>query len=226
MHSSTNNSAVDRPIVRPRWRGRFWIPIAALLIGGYIATYTWIREPRSNNPLPVRIGPLDREFLQFVFAPAVWCDIAMRDRLLGTAQNSVQAAIMQAGEEDKRAMLIFTSDHCLGCVQLDHFLKANESIVTKYFAIGHIHSSMSGYDEVERQYRNLTDSQPEYVPYIVIVDSAGNELANSGTKLAEPIAIPSGAAENRIAFLELLRSTASSMITPEDEATLRRAIDD
>ncbi|WP_153557431.1 thioredoxin domain-containing protein [Roseimaritima sediminicola] len=226
MHNPTNRVDMERPIVRPRCPSRIWLPLLAILVAAYVGSYGWIRQPGSRNPLPMRFGSLDRELLQVVFAPAVWCDIALRDQLAGTAQDAVRTATTRAAQEDKRGMLIFTSDHCPGCVRLDRFLQANEDTITKYFAIAQIHSSMSGFEDVTRRYRDVTDTHPEYVPYIVVVDAAGNELANSGTKLSEPIAIPSGAAENHAAFMELLCQTALPRMTAEDEAKLREAIAD
>ena len=215
---------VKSPVSRPKWRGRYWIPVAALFLATYVTVYLAARRIRPLNVIHVRIGGFDDEVTQVLFAPPIWCEQAIRVWTVGDAEDRVQSALNHAAANGKRAMLIFTDGQCPGCVRLKSFLDDNAEVVAKYFAIVQLLPTMRGFDVIESRYRRTADSEPDYIPFIVITDSDGNEIANSGIKLSEPIALPSGSDENRVRFLDLLQTTAIQM-TADDAAALRHALE-
>ncbi|MBI5757281.1 MAG: thioredoxin family protein [Planctomycetales bacterium] len=192
----------------------------------YLATYNLLRDPGGD------VLGMSRRGTEALFGPAMKFDDLLVRARRDSAVSIVESSLVQARSENKRVMLLFSTKSCLPCQQLEKFLSANSSTISKQYVVSTIDlDTTPDNDAIHEKYRNTADG-PNYYPWIVILDADGQPLFSSdgppgsanqlGEGRSGVIALPFTNDASLELFLQMVQETGPN-ITLEDVEALRRA---
>jgi len=210
-----------------RLRNRSWMILLIiaplLLIGAYFGAYYRCRMPGGE----VRIGSYANvpEFDMFFYPARLIADGPVREladavkrATTDDAERLVDATLKQARAENKRVLLVICTTHCLPCRQLDGLFEELSPILDRHLIVLKLNfDALQNGEQVHQRYRPEIVETAAYIPWMAVLDGAGNVLARSGM-LDSPdavIALPQGSDACRRCFLELLRVAAPSLSEAE-----------
>ncbi len=198
------------------------LAIAAL----YLATYYLFRDAGGD------VQGMSRRGTEVIFGPAMKFDDLLVRARHNSAISIVESSLAQARSENKRVMLLFSTKSCLPCRQLEHFLSANSSTITKQYVVSTIDlDTTPDNDAIHEKYRNTADG-PNYYPWIAILGTDGVQLFSSdgppgsanqlGEGQSKVIALPFTNDASLELFLQMLQETGPNIMAKDVEA-LRQA---
>jgi hypothetical protein len=205
-----------------RWQ--LWATIG-MLIAVYFAMYFGVRtrHQAANHELDIDTGSRIADRL---FAPLIGAERAWFERKIPNADTLIKSAFGEAELSGRKVLLVFGTQSCLPCRQLERLMDEQQSILSRYFIILKIDidGSMLHGSEVHENYRNPHGSLGEvmYMPWMAVLDGAGAVLVTSDDGPEGAIGLPHGGPVDRAWFLQLLRKS-NPKITDDEIATLDAA---
>lgn len=136
------------------------------------------------------------------------------------AEKLLDWALQQAKANKKRVMLVIGTKACIPCRQLDGLFDDLKPLFDKYFLLVKLDLDIENANVVhERLRKKDLDGGMAFLPWMVILNDAGEPLAKSG-KLAvgdkdAVIGLPHGKEEDRRYFVKMLRTSCPDMTDDE-----------
>ncbi len=186
-------------------------------IAAYTAAYLADRDERAPGRSPVPGA-------NWVYAPARAVEEGLARLTRQDARRIVADALSEAGRSDRKVLLVFGTENCLPCRQMERFLDQQEQTLSDHFIVVKVvYDVMENGKAVHHEYRRPPEvvNGGLYIPWSCVLDSNGNRVVTSdgpdGT-----IGLPQGGAKGRAWFMQMLRR-ADAGLTEEELATIDRA---
>jgi thiol-disulfide isomerase/thioredoxin len=207
---------------RTRWLMLCMIVVPAILLLCYVAAYCSLRKRLhlGDDHYSIEFPKLPGG--EYFFAPAIAVEFALESAFRQDAQVLLDTALEQARAEEKPVLLVFGATRCLPCRQLEEFFEEISPTLGNHFVTVHIacDAMLNGYSTQSR-YRE-DNHRPQPIPWMVVLDQAGNPLINSDGP-DDAFALPQGGDKSRDHFLVMLRRGAPTITDVELQDIDRRA---
>jgi hypothetical protein len=203
----------------------YWsLGILAALALIYFGVFFLLADSRGE------VRGLSTKANNLLFGPAKKLKNAVTSAVSKSAPEILVEARKSARAENKRVMLIFCTESCLGCRHLDAFLEANREVLERHYVLAHVDLKETPDNEaVHSRYRDLADS-PIYFPWIAVLNgdeeilftSDGLPGSDNAVKAKRAIPQPFGVKSDRAKFIEMIRKTAPG-VSEEELTELKRS---
>jgi hypothetical protein len=137
--------------------------------------------------------------------------VSKHTRALPDAEKLFENALAQAKRDDKRVLVQVSGAFCAPCVLLSRYLDEHKELIAKDYVVVKLDDRFVSGEETIKRVRS--DANKGGVPWTVILDSAGQELATSTAKSGN-IGFPS-TPEGIEHFQKMLTSTAQRLTAEE-----------
>jgi hypothetical protein len=195
--------------------------VIAIYLLGYLAVRSG--ERAADGRLVVYTGS---RLSNRIFAPVIFLEKITSDRPIPDPEATLQSYLAEARSTRRPILVALGGKSCLGCRQLEQFLKEQQAIVSKHFVVlkANFDDPMTPGALLNDRYRTLSETEGyiNYFPWIAFLDEDGELLLTADDNRDGVIGIPQGGPQDRAWFLQMLRR-ANPAITDGELAQLGAA---